>query len=310
MIKYTFKRIAYMLLTLFVIASVTFFLMKLLPGTPFNNQEKMTSFQRELISAKYGLNEPVAVQYVHYLSNLIRGDWGISFQFGNQPVSGLIMGQIGPSMQLGIQALVFGSILGTALGCISAVFQNTWLDGLGTFIAIIGKSIPSFVFAALLQLFLAVKFPIFPVAFWYGPSYTVLPTIALMMFPLAISARFMRTEMIDVLESDYILLAKAKGNSQLWVTIRHALRNAVIPLITILGPLAVSLMTGSMVIEQIFAIPGIGEQFVKSIQVDDYAMIMGTTLLYSGLLVLIIFIVDILYGFIDPRIRIAGGEKK
>lgn len=309
MIKYTSKRLIYMILTLFVIASLTFFLMKLLPGTPFTNQEKMSTEQRHIVSAKYGLNDPVPVQYVHYIFNMCKGDFGISFQFNNQSVTGLILNRIGPSMQLGLQALVFGSILGTLLGCVAAVFQNTWADTASTLIAIIGKSIPSFVFAALLQYIFGVKLAVLPVAFWSGPSYTVLPTIALMMFPLAIAARFMRTELIDVLGSDYILLARAKGNSRREVTLKHAIRNALIPLITMLGPLAVGLMTGSMVVEQIFAIPGIGEQFVKSIQVNDYPMIMGTTMLYSVMLVIVIFIVDILYGIIDPRIRIEGGGK-
>lgn len=308
MARYILKRVLYMLITLFIIASATFFLMKFLPGTPFSAQEKLSATQKAAIIAHYGLDKPLMVQYWNYIVNLMQYDLGTSYQFQGQSVTALIMARISPSIQLGIQALVFGTVIGIILGCVAAIFQNTWADTTSTFIAIVGKSIPSFVFAALLQYFIAVKLGLLPVAFWNGPEYTILPTIALMMFPLAIAARYMRTELIDVLGSDYILLAKAKGNSAPAVAFKHAIRNALIPLITVLGPLAVGLMTGSMVIEQIYAIPGIGEQFVKAIQLNDYSVIMGTTLLYSALLVSVILITDILYGIIDPRIRLGGNK--
>ncbi|ANZ95495.1 MULTISPECIES: oligopeptide ABC transporter permease [Brochothrix] len=308
MARYILKRVLYMLITLFIIASATFFLMKFLPGTPFSAQEKLSATQKAAIIAHYGLDKPLMVQYWNYIVNLMQFDLGTSYQFQGQSVTALIMARISPSIQLGIQALVFGTVIGIILGCVAAIFQNTWADTTSTFIAIVGKSIPSFVFAALLQYFIAVKLGLLPVAFWNGPEYTILPTIALMMFPLAIAARYMRTELIDVLGSDYILLAKAKGNSAPAVAFKHAIRNALIPLITVLGPLAVGLMTGSMVIEQIYAIPGIGEQFVKAIQLNDYSVIMGTTLLYSALLVSVILITDILYGIIDPRIRLGGNK--
>ncbi|GAE93584.1 oligopeptide transport system permease protein OppB [Gracilibacillus boraciitolerans JCM 21714] len=191
---------------------------------------------------------------------------------------------------------------------IAAIRHNTWMDYISNVIAVIGISIPSFVFAGLLQYYLAVKWRIFPPSFWESPIYTVLPTIALMIFPMAICARFMRTEMLEVLGSDYIELARAKGVSSNAIMFKHALRNALIPVITILGPMTVSLMTGTLVIEQIFAVPGIGEQFVRSISVNDYPVIMGTTLLFSVLFVVVILIVDLLYGLIDPRIRINGGK--
>lgn len=308
MARYILKRVLYMLITLFIIASATFFLMKFLPGTPFSAQEKLSAAQKAAIIAHYGLDKPLMVQYWNYIVNLMQFDLGTSYQFQGQSVTALIMARISPSIQLGIQALIFGTVIGIILGCVAAIFQNTWADTTSTFIAIVGKSIPSFVFAALLQYFIAVKLGLLPVAFWNGPEYTILPTIALMMFPLAIAARYMRTELIDVLGSDYILLAKAKGNSAPAVAFKHAIRNALIPLITVLGPLAVGLMTGSMVIEQIYAIPGIGEQFVKAIQLNDYSVIMGTTLLYSALLVSVILITDILYGIIDPRIRLGGNK--
>ncbi|WP_077211189.1 oligopeptide ABC transporter permease [Bacillus dakarensis] len=309
MVKYIAQRVFYMILTLFIIASLTFFLMKLIPGTPFKMGEKMSDAQMEVMLEKYDLDKPVPVQYVSYMTNILKGDLGTSFQFGDAEVSELIGNRIGPSALLGFQALLVGSLIGTLLGIIGALKQNTWADYSSTFVAVLGKSIPSFVFAGLLQYYVGVKLGWFPVAFWKGPEYTVLPTIALAMFPIAITARFMRTEMIEVLSSDYITLAKAKGSSYFDIIFKHALRNALIPVITVLGPLAVSLMTGSLVIEKIFSVPGIGEQFVTSVQVNDYSVIMGTTLLFAFLFIMIILVVDILYGLIDPRIRLAGGKQ-
>ncbi|WP_110929090.1 oligopeptide ABC transporter permease [Bacillus massiliglaciei] len=309
MARYILKRVIYMLITMFVIASLTFFLMKLIPGSPFANAGKLTEAQLQVMNDKYGLNEPVPVQYAKYMGNLLQGDLGTSFQFNNAPVTQLLMERIQPSLVLGFQAMFFGTLIGIVLGVLGALRQNSWVDYGTTFIAVLGKSIPSFVFAGLLQYYIGVKMGWLPVLFWKGWEYTIMPTIALAMFPISIAARFMRTEMIDVLGSDYITLARAKGASGFEVAFKHGLRNALIPVITVLGPLAVSLMTGSLVIEQIFAIPGIGEQFVKSIQVNDYSVIMGTTLLFSFLFIVIILVVDILYGVIDPRIRLAGGKK-
>lgn len=307
--KYLAKRFFYMFLTLFIIASLTFFLMKIIPGTPFASAAKLPPAQLEIMKAKYGLDQPVPVQYAKYMGNLVRGDLGISFQFNNTPVTELMLKRLGPSAQLGAQAMIVGTLIGLVLGIFAAIRQNTWVDYGSTFFAVVGKSIPNFVFAGLLQYFVGVKLGWFPVLFWKGFEYTVLPTIALSMFPIAIAARFMRTEMIEVLGSDYILLAKAKGASFFEIAFKHAMRNALIPLVTVLGPLAISLMTGSLVVEKIFAIPGLGEQFVKAIMVNDYPVIMGTTILFAFLFVVIILVVDILYGIIDPRIRLSGGKK-
>lgn len=309
MTKYIGQRIIYMMITMFLIASLTFFLMKLVPGTPFKSQAKLSDEQIEIMLEKYDLDKPVPVQYVTYMTNLVKGDFGTSFQFSNTPVSELLSARMGASALLGFQALLVGTVFGIFLGVIGALRQNTWVDYSATFIAVIGKSIPSFVFAGLLQYFVGVKLGWFPVAFWKGPEYTVMPTIALAMFPIAIAARFMRTEMVEVLGSDYITLARAKGANYFEIAFKHALRNALIPVITVLGPLAVSLMTGSLVIEKIFSVPGLGEQFVKSVQVNDYSVIMATTLLFAFLFIVIILVVDILYGLIDPRIRLAGGKK-
>ncbi|HEM2484836.1 TPA: ABC transporter permease, partial [Listeria monocytogenes] len=284
-------------------------LMKFLPGTPYRNQEKLSDEQIHMMNEKYGLNDSIPVQYLNYMTGLVKGDLGVSFQLDNRPVSEILSALIGPSVQLALEAMAFGVIFGILLGVIAAMYQNRWPDYTSTFIAILGKSVPSFVFATVLQYWLGAKLQIFPVAGWGTFADTILPAFALAMFPLATAARFMRTELIDVFASDYVLLAKAKGNSRTEVAVKHAIRNALIPLITVLGPLSVALMTGSLVIENIYSIPGIGSQFVSSIQTNDYPVIMGTTILFAVMLVFVILVVDILYGLIDPRIRVSGGRK-
>lgn len=308
-IKYVLKRVFFMIITLWLIATITFFLMQLLPGTPYTNQERLSPETIEMLNKQVGLDKPVIVQYGIYLSNLLQGDFGISFQFKNQPVAHLLAGRIGPSLQLGLQAIIFGTVLGTILGTISAMKQNTWADTSSTLVAILGRSIPNFVFAVLLQYIFAIKLQVLPIAKWDGFVYTILPTIALAMSPLADSARFIRTEMVEVLHSDYVELAKAKGLSRWEIAFKHGLRNSLIPLMTLLGPLAVALMTGSLVVENIFAIPGIGEQFVKSITTNDYPTIMAVTILYSFMLIFVILIVDLLYGLVDPKIRVSEGSR-
>ncbi|TGD23407.1 ABC transporter permease [Companilactobacillus suantsaicola] len=310
MAKYILKRILYLFLTLFIIATITFFMMKMLPGTPFSNENRMSAEQLKIVKAQYGLDQSVFVQYVRYIGGLLQGNLGTSFQFNNEPVTALIGQRIVPSMQIGAQAMVVGTIGGILLGAIAAIRKNTWVDTLATFISILGLSIPSFVLAVLLQFYLAYKWKIYPVALWDNFQSSVLPTLALSALPLGTVARFMRTEMVDVLSSDYIELAKSKGNSNWKVVTKHALRNSLIPVVTIIGPMAVSVMTGSMVVENIFSIPGIGEQFVKSITTNDYPTIMGLTIFYSFLLIIVYLIVDILYGLIDPRIRLGNGGKE
>ncbi|MGM0258613.1 oligopeptide ABC transporter permease [Enterococcus sp. AZ102] len=308
--KYILKRVFFMLITLWIIATITYFLMKLLPGTPYTNAEKLSAEQIALLNKQMGLDKPVIVQYGIYLSNLLHFDFGVSFQFKNQPVANLLSSRIGPSLQLGLQAIIVGTLGGILLGSISAMRQNTWIDTTATLVAILGRSIPNFVFAVLLQYVFAMKLHILPIAKWDSFAYTILPTIALAMSPLADSARFIRTEMVEVLHSDYVELARAKGLSRWEIVFRHGLRNSLIPLLTLLGPLAVGLMTGSLVVENIFAIPGIGEQFVKSITTNDYPTIMAVTILYSAMLIFVILIVDILYGIVDPRIRVSEGSRR
>ncbi|WP_122645742.1 oligopeptide ABC transporter permease [Enterococcus mediterraneensis] len=308
-IKYFLKRLLFGVITLWLIATITFFLMKLLPGTPYTNAERLSPETIEMLNKQVGLDKPVIVQYSIYLQNLLNFDFGISFQFKNQPVNALLADRIGPSLQLGLQAIIFGTLFGIILGTISAMKQNSWADTLATLVAILGRSIPNFVFAVLLQYIFAIKLHVLPIAKWEGFMYTILPTIALAMSPLADSARFIRTEMVEVMHSDFVELARAKGLSRWEIAFKHGLRNSLIPLLTLLGPLAVGLMTGSLVVENIFAIPGIGEQFVKSITTNDYPTIMAVTILYSGMLIFVILIVDILYGIVDPRIRVSEGSR-
>lgn len=305
--KYILRRLFYMIVTLFIIISLTFLLLQFLPGTPFANQDQLTATQLQLLNEKYGLDQPIFQRYLTYMGNVLKGDFGYSFQYNNLPVTQIIVDRAGPSMQLGLQAMILGTTVGTFLGVIAAVKQNTWIDTLTSVFAIGGRSVPNFVFAVVLQYIFAVWLAVLPIAFWRdGFASTILPTLALAISPMAEAARFVRTEMIEVLNSDYIELAKAKGFSKGYIIVKHALRNAIIPLLTIIGPVTAGLMTGSLVIEQIFSIPGIGEQFTKSILVNDYPTIMGITILYSALLIVLILIVDILYGLIDPRLRMGG----
>lgn len=307
MTKYVLKRILLMLVTLFIIASVTFFLMKIIPGTPYSNPDKLTEKQRILLDAKYGFDKPVAVQYLKYLGGLVTGDLGYSFQFEGRTVVSMVKDRIGPSALIGSQAMVFGTIIGLFLGIISALRHNTIVDYVAVTIAVLGMSIPSFVFAALLQYIVGVKFQLLPVALWESYASTILPSFALSVAVIATVARFIRSEMLEVLGQEYVVTARAKGLSEGVITFKHVIRNALIPVVTMLGPLAVSIITGTLVIEKIFGVPGLGEQFTLSILVLDYSVIMGITLFYSALFIFIVFIVDILYMLLDPRIDLSKG---
>lgn len=308
MTKYVLKRLCYMFVSLFIVITITFFLMKLMPGSPFNDT-KLNAQQKEILNEKYGLNDPVALQYVNYLKNVVTGDFGNSFQYHNMPVWDLVKPRLIPSMEMGITAMVIGVVFGLVLGVAAATKQNTWVDYTTTIISVIAVSVPSFVLAVLLQYVFAVKLEWFPVAGWEGFSTAILPSLALSATVLATVARYIRAEMIEVLSSDYILLARAKGNSTLKVLFGHALRNALIPIITIIVPMLAGILTGTLTIENIFGVPGLGDQFVRSITTNDFSVIMATTILFSTLFIVSIFIVDILYGVIDPRIRVQGGKK-
>jgi oligopeptide transport system permease protein len=308
MIRYVAKRVAYMLITLFVIASITFFISKLLPGTPFAD-DKLTPQVRAQLFAKYGLDEPLYVQYAKYMLNVVQGDLGNSFYFESRPVMQMILQGLPVSMFVGVQAVIFGLVVGLVLGIIAALRHNTLWDTAAVVLAVVGVSVPTFVLGPLLQYWLGVKLGLFPIAFFESWMHSVLPSLALSVFVISTVARFIRSEMLEVMGQDYITLARAKGLSAMAVTIRHILRNSLIPLVTVVAPLTVYIITGSLVVEQIFSVPGIGEQFVTSVFVSDYSMILGTTLFFSVMFILALLLQDILYGIIDPRIRVSGAKE-
>jgi oligopeptide transport system permease protein len=297
-----------MLVTLFVIASITFFISKMLPGTPFADP-KLTPQVRQQLFEKYGLDEPLYVQYAKYMVNVAQGDLGNSYYFENRPVSQMILSRFPVSMFIGVQAVIFGTVVGLALGIVAALRHNTIWDTLAVVIAVIGVSVPTFVLGPVLQYWLGLKLGLFPIAFFTSWWHSVLPSFVLSTFVVSTVARFVRTEMLEVMGQDYITLARAKGLSGLAVIIRHVLRNALIPIVTVLAPLTIYLITGTLVVEQIFVVPGIGEQFVTSVFVNDYSMILGTSLFFSVLFILALLIQDISYGIIDPRIRVHGAKE-
>jgi oligopeptide transport system permease protein len=308
MIRYVARRAVYMLITLFVIASVTFFISKLLPGTPFAD-DKLTPQIRQQLFEKYGLDEPVYVQYAKYMANVAQGDLGNSFYFESRPVLQIILERLPISMFIGVQAVIFGLVIGLVLGIVAALRHNTFWDTAAVVLAVLGVSVPSFVLGPILQYWLGLKLGLFPIALFESWMHSVLPSLALSVFVISTVARFIRSEMLEIMGQDYITLAKAKGLSGLAVIVWHVLRNSMIPLVTVMAPLTVYIITGSLVIEQIFAVPGIGDQFVDSIVVNDYSMILGTTLFFSVMFILALLMQDILYGIIDPRIRVSGAKE-
>ena len=244
----------------------------------------------------------MSVKYV------ISGDVVYSFLYHNQPVLDLISPKLIPSLEMGLIAVMIGIVLGSFLGVIAAVKQNTWIDYLATTVSVIAVSVPSFVLAVLLQNVFSVQLRWFPVAGWEGLPTIVLPSLSLSAIVMATVSRYIRSEMIEVLNSDYILLAYAKGVPQYKIIFVHALRNALIPVITVIVPMTASIMTGTLTIENIFGVPGLGDQFVRSIATNDFSLITAITILFSSFFIVSIFVVDILYGIIDPRIRVKGGK--
>ncbi|MGX7014933.1 ABC transporter permease [Vagococcus silagei] len=305
--KYLVKRLLTMVLILVVTISVTFILLSFLPGSPYNNEAKLTDVQIQLMNENYGLDGPLIMRLGRYLAGLLHGDFGISFQFGEEEVSKIIQARIWPSFILGVQAMVLGTSLGIVIGVLSAKFHNKWLDRFFSIINITLFSIPNILVAIFLQTLFGLYLAWLPIAFWEdGFLSTILPTIALAIAPGVISAQFIRNEMITVLKSDYIELARAKGISEWRVIFVHGLRNALIPMMTIVGPMFASLLGGSLIIEKIYAIPGLGEELTKAILSNDYATVMGLTIVFSVIYIVVIFITDILYGLVDPRIRVKG----
>lgn len=306
MLRYIGKRILISTITLFIILTVLFVMVKCLPGTPFND-EKLSEGQRAIIMAKYGLDKPVYVQFITYLKNMLTGDFGISYAlYKDLPVSILVSTAAKISFSLGIAAVIFGTIIGMILGVVAALHQNHFWDTFATIISVLGVSIPSFVFALLLLIFLGVDLHFLPTIYNSDNPImsSIIPVIALSVSVIANVARFTRTEMISVLNSEYVQLVKAKGLSRNKIIRSHCLRNSLIPVITIIGPILVNLMTGTMVVEQICGIPGLGKLLIYSIRANDYNIILSCSFLYSAMYIIMMLIIDISYGIIDPRIRL------
>lgn len=293
-----------MLLTIWVITTLTFILMKAIPGSPFNEERNTNENVQRNLEAYYKLDQPLIVQYFDYMKSLITFDFGPSIKQPSQTVNDLIGRGFPISFELGMLALLVAVVSGILLGIIAALKHNGFIDYLAMTFAVLGISIPNFVLASLLIQQLAVTNKLFPTATWTSPMHMVLPTLALATGPMAIIARLTRSSMIEVLTQDYIRTAKAKGLSPAKIVFKHALKNALMPVITILGTLVAGILTGSFVIEKIFAIPGMGRYFVESINSRDYPVIMGTTVFYSIFLIVMLFLVDIAYGILDPRIKL------
>lgn len=284
--------------------------MQAAPGGPFASERKLPPAIEQQLNETYGLDEPMHVQYVEYLINVAKWDFGPSFKYVGQNVNDIISRSFPYSLILGLEAILIAVSIGVLLGVIAAIRHNKFSDYAAMIIAVLGISVPSFIMATVLQYFFAMKLQALPVARFDTFAHTILPAIALATTPLAFIARLMRSSMLDVLNADYIKTAKAKGLSERVVTYRHALRNAIMPVVSYMGPLVAGILTGSFIIEKIFAIPGLGNEFVESVTNRDYTIIMGTTVFFSILLLFSILIVDLIYGLIDPRIKITGkGDK-
>lgn len=259
---------------------------------------------------QYDLDKPVFQQYTKYLGNIIQGDFGLSMKKQGQSVTDIIVDTFGPSLRLGLIAIVVSVIVGVLLGMLAALYHRKLIDNIAMIISVLGIAVPSFVLASLLQFVLAEKAGIFNVMGFEGPLDYVLPVMALSAQPIAFIARLTRSSMLEVLHSDYIKTAKAKGLNWFAIMFRHVIRNGILPVVTYVGPMTANIITGSVVIEQIFGIGGIGKQFVESITNRDYTVIMGITIFYGILLMLARFVTDIVYVFVDPRIKLTGGKER
>lgn len=308
MAKYIGERILISIVTIWVVVTLTFFLIRLMPGGPFDG-EKVTAEMKEILNEKYGLDKPIGEQYKIYMSNLLKGDLGESMQFRGRQVSETIKYSFPKSAKLGIVAVIVSLITGVLLGIVSALKSGKWPDRLCMFIATLGITIPSFVISSLLIYVLVVKLKIIPTAIGLDkPVNYIMPVIALAGSSMAFITRLTRSKLIDVLKSDYIRTAKAKGLSGKVVIFKHALRNSLIPIVTYMGPLIAGILTGSFVVEKIFGIPGLGNEFVSTITSRDYTMLLGVVVFFSTLIVVCNLIVDILYVIIDPRIKLSNLE--
>ncbi len=302
-IKFFLSKLFYLLITLFLVVSLTFFLMKAIPGDPFMQEQAVPEEIMQALHAHYGLDQPLYVQYFKYLKGIVTFDLGPSFKYEGRTINDIIKEGFPISATLGLFSLILALFWGILWGSIAAFYRDKWQDRCSMIIAVFGMSVPSFIMATLCQYIFAVKLAILPIARWDSFSHIILPSIALSSFPMAFIARLTRTSMVEVLEKEYILTARAKGLSSIAIWKNHILKNSLLPIISYIGTLFANIVTGSFVVEKIFGIPGLGAWFVNSISNRDYTIILGLTIFYSSLLMITMFCVDFLYYFIDPRIK-------
>ena len=309
MLKYAAKRIVLGLITVWFIASATFFGMHAVPGDPLTGDKALTPQIRANLEAKYGLDKPLATQYWIYLGNIAQGDFGISYTQENRRVNDIIREHFPVSATLGILAIVFAGVGGVLWGALTAQYRNRWPDVAIMFLVILGISVPSFVMAAISQWSLVNLNQtgggtVLPIGGWGSVWHMVTPALVLGLSTMAYLTRLMRSSMLEVVNTDYVRTARAKGVPATQIFSRHQLRNAILPVITVLGPAIAGITTGGFVVEIVFAIPGLGRYFVQAIQQLDYTVIMGTTVFYGAFLVFMVILVDLIYGLIDPRVRV------
>jgi oligopeptide transport system permease protein len=302
-ITYLTRRILWIIPVLFAVTLITFILMHAVPGGPWDREKRMTEGTVARLNAEYGLDQPLPFQYINWATDFLTGDLGPSYRFVDRRVNDLVAEGLPITVHLGVMAFILAVLVGIPLGIMAALGHNRWPDYLATSISIIGICTPSFVIAILLIVLFSVTLGWFPTGGWKGPQYWVLPTVALAGFPIAVIARYTRASMLEITRKDYIRTAHSKGLRNQSVVSRHMIRNALIPVVTILGPTLAFLVTGSFIIERIFNIPGVGRFYLDSIQTRDYSLLMATTVLYAFAVAFLNVVVDILYAYIDPRIR-------
>jgi len=302
-VGYIIRRVLWIIPVLFVVSVITFTLMHAAPGGPWAREKKLPQATIDHLNEKYGLDDPIPIQYLRWVGGLVTGDLGPSYKYLDRSVNDIVADGIGITTQLGLQAFLLSVIVGIPLGVIAALRHNGWPDYVATFISVLGICTPSFVGAILLLVVFSVTLRWFPTFGWTDPSHWVLPTVALALLPIAQIARYTRASMLEVTRKDYVRTAQSKGLKERTVVVVHMIRNALIPVITILGPILAFLITGSFIIETIFSIPGIGKYYVTSIGQRDYGVIMAMTMLYAAAIAVMNLVVDVLYAYIDPRIR-------
>jgi alkaline phosphatase len=321
-LKFLVKRIAMGLVTLWLVITITFFLIHMLPGDPFQSEKAIPPKVKENLMAKYHLDRPLGEQYVEYLKNIAKGDLGSSMKVRGRTVNDVINQSFLTSADLGARSIIFALVLGIPLGIIAALKRGKYQDRLAMIVAIIGISVPSFVLAGLMQKYFVdihngflIDNGFLPEFFrirlsgWDSPEKKILPVVALGLYTVALIARLLRDKMIEVMGQDYIRLAVAKGVKPRNIVFKHALRNAILPIITIMGPTIAAVLTGSFVIEKMFSIPGLGKYFVDSINDRDYTMVLGVTVFYAIFLIIMMILVDIIYVLVDPKIKLGKGDE-